>query len=75
MTAKKYYRETIELSGQDNWYYAPNSWLQLGYIGVEEKDPEAATYFSRALEYKKHEYKNSIDTKAKSALAQLKKRK
>jgi tetratricopeptide (TPR) repeat protein len=75
MAAKSLYRQTIDLNGHDNWYYAPNSWLQLGYIAVAENDPEAATYFSRALEYKKHEYKNSIDTKAKSALAQLKKRK
>lgn len=74
-SAKKLYQSTIELNGHDNWYYAPNSWLQLGYIAVAEKDPNASKYFSRCLEYKNHEYKNSIDTKAKSAIAQLKKRK
>lgn len=30
-------------------------------------------YFELALSYKKHEYKNSIDSKAKSALGQLNK--
>jgi uncharacterized protein HemY len=49
--------------------------LQLGYLLVEQKQvKEAKKYFEKALSYKKHEYKNSIDSKAKSALAQLKKK-
>ena len=70
--AKVYYRKTIELNAAEVWYYAPNACLQLGYIALEENDAAAAQeYFRRALSYKKHEYKNSIDTKAKSALAQM----
>lgn len=70
--AKVYYRKTIDLSVQESWYYAPNSCLQLGYIYRAEKNTaEARNYFNKALSYKKHEYKNSIDSKAKSALAQL----
>jgi len=38
------------------------------------KTSDAKNYFEKALTYKKHEYKNSIDSKAKSALAQLKKK-
>jgi tetratricopeptide (TPR) repeat protein len=72
--AKKSYRQTITDSGTENWYFAPNACLQLGYIFLDENDPkEARKYFEKALTYKKHEYKNSIDSKAKSALARLKK--
>lgn len=72
--AKQSYLQTISESGTENWYFAPNACLQLGYIFQDEKDSkEARTYFEKALTYKKHEYKNSIDSKAKSALARLKK--
>ena len=71
--AKRYYEKTIELNGSANWYFAPNACLQLGYLMVQENNGAAAEeYFEMALSYKKHEYKNSIDTKAKTAIAQLK---
>jgi len=71
-TAKVYYHKTIELNGSEEWYFAPNACLQLGYLAMAENDPAGARdYFIRALSYKKHEYKNSIDTKAKSAIAHL----
>lgn len=74
--AKLFYNQTIDQNGDENWYYAPNSCLQLGYIAMADNDKAAARqYFTRALTYKKHEYKNSIDSKAKSALAQLSVRK
>jgi len=75
-TAKEEYLQTIKLNGEEPWYFAPNASLQLGYIAVTENNiPLARDYFRRALSYKKHEYKNSIDSKAKSALAQLSDRK
>jgi TolA-binding protein len=71
-TAKEYYLQTIKINGEEPWYFAPNASLQLGYIALAEKNTtQARDYFKRALGYKKHEYKNSIDSKAKSALAQL----
>jgi tetratricopeptide (TPR) repeat protein len=73
--AKQFYLQTISENGTEPWYFAPNSYLQLGYIAMSENDPNATTYFRRALEYKNHEYKNSIDSKARSALSQIKKRK
>ncbi|HTJ52857.1 MAG TPA: hypothetical protein VL443_25555 [Cyclobacteriaceae bacterium] len=74
--AKLFYKQTIDLNGEESWYYAPNSCLQLGYILENEKDFAGAEhYFEQAMIYKKHEYKNSIDSKAKSALGQLNKRK
>jgi TolA-binding protein len=70
--AKLFYKQTIEMAGDEASYFAPNSCLQLGYIAIDEKDHHAAkAYFNRALSYKKHEYKNSIDTKARSALNQI----
>lgn len=74
-SAKAFYLQTIETAGQESWYFAPNSCLQLGYITLAEDNiDEAKRYFNRALDYKKHEYKNSIDSKAKSALAQIKRK-
>jgi len=69
------YSKVIDINGNGTWYYAPNACLQIGYIRMYQKlDEEAEEYFEMALSYKKHEYKNSIDTKARSALAQLKRK-
>ena len=74
-TAKSFYLRSIDLSGDEEWYYAPNACLQLGYIFWSENDDTMArSYFNRALSYNKHEYKNSIDSKAKSAIAQIKRK-
>jgi tetratricopeptide (TPR) repeat protein len=70
--AKVLYLQTVEMAGNENWYYAPNSCLQVGYILMSENKPEEAKrFFQKALSYKKHEYKNSIDSKARSALNRL----
>jgi tetratricopeptide (TPR) repeat protein len=70
--AKIFYQQTIDMSGESQWYFAPNSALQLGYIAQASHDyPTAKKYFEMALTYKRHEYKNSIDGKAKSALEQM----
>jgi tetratricopeptide (TPR) repeat protein len=71
-TAQDEYQKTIFATGQEDWYFAPNACLQLGYISRDANDfVSARTWFTRSLAYKKHEYKNSIDSKARSALAQL----
>ncbi|MBK5280270.1 MAG: hypothetical protein JJE09_15535 [Bacteroidia bacterium] len=71
--AKLFYNQTIDMTGQSSWYFAPNSALQLGYIAQSQKDyPAAKKYYEMALAYRHHEYKNSIDGKAKSALETLK---
>ncbi len=52
--------------------FGATSALQLGYIYQQKKDWAAArTYFKKALSYPKHEYKNSIDNKARAALDAL----
>jgi tetratricopeptide (TPR) repeat protein len=70
--AKLFYNQTIDSSVEQNWYFAPNACLQLGYIYLAEGNkPDARRFFEKALSYKQHEYKNSIDSKAKSALGRL----
>lgn len=70
--AKLFYNQTIDMSSDNPWYFAPNSALNLGYIAQSQKDNlTAKRYFEKALSYKRHEYKNSIDSKAKSALEQV----
>jgi tetratricopeptide (TPR) repeat protein len=71
--AKLLYQQCIDLNRDNPWYFAPNSALQLGYIYRDQKDyAQARKYFELALNYRHHEYKNSIDTKARFALDQLK---
>jgi tetratricopeptide (TPR) repeat protein len=75
-SAMEYYQKTVAESSTLQTYFAPNACLQLGYLFEEKKDlKNAELYYKKALAYKRHEYKNSIDTKARSALAQLKDRK
>lgn len=70
--AKLFYEQTIDMTGNHSWYFAPNAALQLGYIAQAHQDyAQAKMYFEKALAYKKHEYKNSIDGKARSALEQM----
>jgi tetratricopeptide (TPR) repeat protein len=71
--AKLFYQQTIDMAGDESWYFAPNACLQTGYLLADEgKTADARKFFQKALTYKKHEYKNSIDSKAKSALARMK---
>jgi tetratricopeptide (TPR) repeat protein len=73
-TAKTLYLQTIEKTGDKPWYFAPNAALQLGYISQSQGDlVSAKKYFEKALSYKRYEYKNGIDSKAKFALEQLEK--
>jgi tetratricopeptide (TPR) repeat protein len=73
--AKTNYLVTIDHSEDEHWYFAPNACLQLGYIAeAEGRLKEAEMYYELALGYKRHAYKNSIDSKARSALHQLKKK-
>jgi tetratricopeptide (TPR) repeat protein len=73
VNAKIFYLQSISMTKDNPWYFAPNSALQLGYIAQEQKDlVSAKKYFEQALGYKRHEYKNSIDNKAKAALEMIK---
>ena len=74
--AELFYSQTLDMIGENPWYFGANSALQLGYIYQDKGNSKTARlYFEKALSFKKHEYKNSIDSKAKSALEQLPKSK
>ena len=67
-----YYLNAIKKAGKQNWYFAPNSCLNLGYIYKKQNDlVKARHYFNKALSYKKHKYKAGIDARAKAALELL----
>jgi tetratricopeptide (TPR) repeat protein len=74
--AKLFYSQTIDMVKDNPWYFGANSALQLGYIHQAGGDLKGAReYFEKTLSYRKHEYKNSIDSKAKSAMETLPKAK
>ncbi|WP_185152866.1 tetratricopeptide repeat protein [Fulvivirga aurantia] len=70
--ATNHYMQVISMQ-KGNFYFAPNSCLQLGYIFEElNQNDKAHYYFKRVLTYSNYEYKNSISNKAKTALKSLK---
>lgn len=70
--AKLFYQQSIDMTKNNPWYFGANSALQLGYIAKEQKDfTNARRYFELALSFQKHEYKNSIDSKARTELELL----
>ncbi len=72
VTAIPLYERAIALGEGQNWHFAPSSCLQLGYIFQLRNDKaKAKSYFEKAISFKKHEYKNSVDGKAKAALTEM----
>ncbi|MFN8276417.1 MAG: hypothetical protein U0T84_02950 [Chitinophagales bacterium] len=68
------YQKTINNGKQLNRYFAPNAAYQMGLIYLDQGDTtRAREYFNYTLNFQNHEYKNSLDQKAKAALNQLKK--
>ncbi len=66
------YKVVIANSGDEPWYFAPNAALMSGNIFRMKKQFEAAkAMYEKALSYKSHAYKNSIDTKAKAGLSSI----
>ncbi|GAB3814082.1 hypothetical protein GCM10028895_06830 [Pontibacter rugosus] len=67
-----FYRQTLALCKGTDLYFAPNAALQLGYIYEALHQPQQAkAFYKQALSFKNHEYKNSIDAKAKLALSTM----
>jgi hypothetical protein len=73
--AETAYAECMTLGETLPRYFAANAALQLGYIykDIHKLNEKAKFFFEKALAYPKHEYKNSIDQKAKTALNMLQK--
>ncbi|MCE7066742.1 hypothetical protein LZG73_15690 [Dyadobacter sp. CY326] len=67
-----YYNRALTLAKTEAAGFGAASALQLGYILLEKDDKAGAIpYFKKAMSFKKHEYKNSIDNKARAALTTL----
>lgn len=64
-----HYERAIALSQAQSLYFGATSALQLGYMYQAKGNKTKAVYhFKQALTYPKHEYKNSVDNKARAAL-------
>ena len=71
-SAIPYYNRALTIAQQEAAGFGAASALQLGYIFLEKNDkPNAIAHFKKAMAFKKHEYKNSIDNKARAALTTL----
>lgn len=67
-----HYERAIALSRSQSLYFGATSALQLGYIyQAKGQKAKAISYFKQALNFPKHEYKNSVDNKARAALTLL----
>lgn len=64
-----FYKQTI-LSGENRKeYYGARAALQIGYIYEKRKDKASAiTWFKRCLKMKDHDFKNSLDQRAKAGI-------
>ncbi|MBS1600310.1 MAG: tetratricopeptide repeat protein [Bacteroidetes bacterium] len=67
------YLTTIKLGQQRKEYFAARAALQIGYIYEKRSDkPTAIAYFEKVIDMKDHDYKNSLDQKAKAGIARCK---
>lgn len=71
--AIQHYASVISQGMDSKVYYVPNAALQLGIIFEKRGNKEKAEYYYKlCLNRKGHEYKNSLDSKAKAGLERLK---
>lgn len=64
------YLATIKQGEHRKEYFAARACLQIGYIYEKRNNKSGAiSYFNKCIELKNHEYKNSLDQKAKAGLA------
>jgi predicted negative regulator of RcsB-dependent stress response len=67
------YLTVIKLGVQSREYYAARAALQAGYIYEKLGDKKTAcAYFQKCIDMKDHDYKNSLDQKAKAGIARCK---
>ncbi|QCK15841.1 tetratricopeptide repeat protein [Mangrovivirga cuniculi] len=63
--AKNDYLSIISLQKDNNWYYAPNSCIQLARIYLEEDHPDKAKlYLNKIKSYNNYPYQESIEYEA-----------
>ena len=67
-----YFSRALALSETDQLSFGATAALQLGYIYQGKNDRlKAKSFFEKALSFRHHEYKNSVDNKAREALNSL----
>lgn len=67
------YYQSIKESENTGLYFAPNSWLQLGYIYEKLNFVQTAkSCYKKVFEYDDYEFQNGIEQKAKAALSRIK---
>jgi tetratricopeptide (TPR) repeat protein len=70
--AATFFEQSIKLASGQEWHFGASSSLQLGYIfQAKPQKSKAKEYFEKAISYKHHEYKTSIDNKARAALTEM----
>lgn len=68
-----FYQNAINLGKNMTYFYASNAALQMGKIFELKKDTvKAKLAYNTAIGMKNHDYENSIETQAKSALKRIK---
>ena len=68
-----FYKEAIQLGEQRKEHFAARAALQIGYIFEQRNDkPTAIKWFQRCQGMKDHDFKNSLDAKAKAGIARCK---
>ncbi len=68
--AIQYYLATMKNGSGMKEYYAARSALQIGYIYEKRGQKSSAiTYYKKCIEMEDHEYKDSLDQRAKSGIA------
>ena len=71
--AINFYKQAITLGEKRREHYAARAALHIGYIYEEKNDKETAmTWFQRCLKMKDHDFKNSLDHRAKAGIARCK---
>jgi len=67
------YLTSIKLGQQRKEHFAARAALQIGYIYEKRNDKlKAIAYFEKVIDLKDHDYKNSLDQKAKAGIARCK---
>jgi tetratricopeptide (TPR) repeat protein len=64
------YLSVMKLGENRKEYFAARAALQIGYIYEKKKDKARAIgFFQKCMHMKDHDYKNSLDQKAKAGIA------
>jgi tetratricopeptide (TPR) repeat protein len=68
-----FYKQAIDLGEQRKEHFAARAALQTGFIYEQRGDKQTAIeWFQRCLNMKDHDFKNSLDSRAKAGIARCK---